>query len=26
LGTGVGTPVGRTRGDVVTGPTSGIGL
>jgi hypothetical protein len=26
LGTGVGTPVGRTLGDVVTGPTSGIGL
>ena len=26
LGSGVGTPVGRTRGDVVTGPTSGIGL
>jgi hypothetical protein len=26
LGTGVGAPVGRTRGDVVTGPTSGIGL
>ena len=25
LGSGVGTPVGRTRGDVVTGPTSGIG-
>jgi hypothetical protein len=24
LGSGVGTPVGRTRGDVVTGPTSGI--
>jgi hypothetical protein len=26
LGSGVGTPVGRTLGDVVTGPTSGIGL
>jgi hypothetical protein len=26
LGSGVGTPVGRTRGDVVTGPTSGIGI
>ena len=26
LGPGVGTPVGRTLGDVVTGPTSGIGL
>jgi hypothetical protein len=26
LGTGVGTPVGRTNGGVVTGPTSGIGL
>ena len=24
LGSGVGTPVGRTLGDVVTGPTSGI--
>ena len=26
LGSGVGTPVGRTNGGVVTGPTSGIGL
>ena len=26
LGSGVGTPVGRTRGDIVTGPTSGIGI
>ena len=26
LGSGVGAPVGRTLGDVVTGPTSGIGL
>jgi hypothetical protein len=26
LGSGVGTPVGRTLGDVVTGPTSGTGL
>ena len=26
LGSGVGAPVGRTLGEVVTGPTSGIGL
>ena len=26
LGSGVGTPVGRTNGGVVTGPTSGVGL